>query len=337
MNWWTQLSTIAHADPHVRRRGRLLVTVLLVIIGLDLVCLPLSLRSPVPLLGAAIILITLAIFAAGIAITRAGHVSAAGWVLLATQTVAIALSTALGGPAIGLFFLAIPVITASLVLPPRQIWAVTAVALASAAAATLPRPDLLADPRSVEALAFVAPLIGAASFLAFLGARAMEQALAAAEASAAAAADAQAHAESQARDLAARTDALQRAEGMLHDLVATLETPTVALADGVLLAPLIGAIDSRRAEALTSRLLHDVADQRVRLLILDIAGVTLVDTAVAHALIRIAQAVRLLGCRITLTSVNATVALTLTHLGTDLGGIETAHSPQDVLASLVAA
>jgi rsbT co-antagonist protein RsbR len=107
----------------------------------------------------------------------------------------------------------------------------------------------------------------------------------------------------------------------------------VTLADGVLLAPLIGTIDSRRAQTLTERLLRDIATQRVQLLILDIAGVTLIDIAVAHTLIQITEAVRLLGCRVVLTGVAPTVALTLTHLGTDLGGMETARSPQEVLAS----
>ncbi|NJN15310.1 MAG: STAS domain-containing protein [Oscillochloris sp.] len=60
----------------------------------------------------------------------------------------------------------------------------------------------------------------------------------------------------------------------LLDLVATLETPAVTLANGVLLAPVVGHLDSRRAQDLTSRLLQDVSALRAQLVVLDIAGVS---------------------------------------------------------------
>src|SRR4029079_18757669 len=114
-------------------------------------------------------------------------------------------------------------------------------------------------------------------------------------------------------------------------------TPTVAVADGVLLAPIIGTIDSARAQQITTRILHDTFVQRVNLLIMDIAGVTIVDTAVAKALIETIQAVRLLGCAVVLTGISASVATTLTHLGIALDGVQTLRSPQDVLMTLAGA
>src|SRR5262245_44722938 len=89
----------------------------------------------------------------------------------------------------------------------------------------------------------------------------------------------------------------------LLDLVTTLETPTVGLADGVLLAPLVGHLDSRRIQAFTRRLLQDVSDQRARLVIMDIAGVSTVDTAVARALIDTSRALRLLGCSVIISGI----------------------------------
>lgn len=135
-------------------------------------------------------------------------------------------------------------------------------------------------------------------------------------------------AEAQASELEQRNAEQQR----LLELVATLETPTIAVAEGVLLAPIVGALDSRRAQALTSRLLHEVGTQRARQVILDIAGVTAVDTQVAQALIQSAQALRLLGCAVTITGISPTVATTLTHLGIALDEVTTARSPREVLA-----
>jgi anti-anti-sigma regulatory factor len=136
-----------------------------------------------------------------------------------------------------------------------------------------------------------------------------------------------AFAEQQSRELAQRNAEQQR----LIELVATLETPTIAVADGVLLAPLVGALDSRRAQAFIGRLLQAVSEQRARQVILDITGVTAVDTQVAHALLQTAQALGLLGCQVTITGVSAMVATTLTELGVDLEGVTTARSPQEAL------
>jgi anti-anti-sigma regulatory factor len=117
----------------------------------------------------------------------------------------------------------------------------------------------------------------------------------------------------------------------LLDLVTTLEVPAIQLAEGLLFTPIVGTLDSRRAQALTSRLLREVHTHRARQVIIDISGVVEVDTQVAHALLHTAQALRLLGCSVTLTGISATVATTITQLGISLDGLNTAHSPQEVL------
>ncbi|NTU77836.1 MAG: STAS domain-containing protein [Chloroflexales bacterium] len=123
----------------------------------------------------------------------------------------------------------------------------------------------------------------------------------------------------------------------LIDLVATLETPAVALAEGVLLAPVVGHLDSRRAQMLTERLLQEVGEARARLVVLDIAGVSTVDKGVAHALLRAVQAVRLLGCDVTITGISASIATTMTQLDISLTGVRTARTPQEALQQAVVA
>jgi rsbT co-antagonist protein RsbR len=107
--------------------------------------------------------------------------------------------------------------------------------------------------------------------------------------------------------------------------------PIVTIANNVLFAPVVGSLDTRRSQALTSRLLERVNGERARLVILDIAGVTTMDTGMAKALIDTAQAVRLLGCDIIISGIAASVATTITHLKIDLGNIRTARSPQEAL------
>jgi anti-anti-sigma factor len=142
-------------------------------------------------------------------------------------------------------------------------------------------------------------------------------------------------AEAQARELAEANELMNTQldqQQELLDLVATLETPAVPLAEGVLFAPIVGHIDTRRAQTLTTRLLQAAGEQRARLIVLDIAGVSVMDTSVAKALLNTAQALRLLGCDVTLSGISASVAMTLIHLGIGLEGIKTARSPQEALA-----
>lgn len=156
----------------------------------------------------------------------------------------------------------------------------------------------------------------------------------AAEESARRTAEALVHSEQQARDLAQKALELEHQNAQqqqLLALVSTLETPVVVLADGVLFAPVVGHLDSRRAQDLTSRLLQAASTHRARLMVVDIAGVAAVDTAVAKALVETARALRLLGCSVTISGISAPVAATLTHLGVALDGIATTRSPQDAL------
>jgi len=145
---------------------------------------------------------------------------------------------------------------------------------------------------------------------------------------------AQAHIKAQADALEAANAAQQaqlEEQRRLLDLVATLETPAITLAEGVLFAPVVGHLDSRRSAALTARLLEVAHAQRAHHVIIDILGVSTVDSAVAQTLIQTAHALRLLGCRVTLSGISSDVALTLTRQDIALSDIATVRSPQEAM------
>lgn len=120
----------------------------------------------------------------------------------------------------------------------------------------------------------------------------------------------------------------------LLDLVATLETPAIQIADRVLLTPVVGYLDDSRATALTSRLLRAAHVGRASVVILDVAGVTELDTTGARAIINAVQALKLIGCAVVISGISSTTANTLTSLGVSLSGISVARSPQDALEQL---
>lgn len=104
-----------------------------------------------------------------------------------------------------------------------------------------------------------------------------------------------------------------------------LSTPLIPIADNTVVMPLIGAIDGTRAQLIMEILLEGIAQHQAEIAILDITGVQVVDTQVADALIRVAQAVKLLGTQVVLTGIQPQIAQTLVHLGIDLRGMTT-HS-----------
>lgn len=112
-----------------------------------------------------------------------------------------------------------------------------------------------------------------------------------------------------------------------------LSTPLMPISDGVVALPLIGSIDSRRAQQIMETLLQGVGDRNAHVAIIDITGVAVVDTQVANTLIQAAQAVRLLGARVMLTGIRPEVAQTLIGLGVDLSVIDTKASLQDGIAA----
>jgi rsbT co-antagonist protein RsbR len=116
-----------------------------------------------------------------------------------------------------------------------------------------------------------------------------------------------------------------------------LSTPVIPLSDDVLVMPLIGAIDSRRAQQVLEMLLESVAASRARTVILDITGVPVVDTQVANALLGAAQSVKLLGARIVITGIRPEVAQTIVGLGVDLQQIVIRATLQSGIAYVLGA
>jgi rsbT co-antagonist protein RsbR len=108
-----------------------------------------------------------------------------------------------------------------------------------------------------------------------------------------------------------------------------LSTPLMPIADGVIAMPLIGAIDTMRAQQIMETLLNGVAEYRAQVAIIDITGVKVVDTQVAGALVRAAQAARMLGAQVVLTGISPEIAQTLVHIGAELRDMTTRATLQE--------
>jgi anti-anti-sigma regulatory factor len=115
--------------------------------------------------------------------------------------------------------------------------------------------------------------------------------------------------------------ARMRAEQAQAATLRALSTPLLPIARGVVVMPLVGAIDAPRAEQVLEILLQGIVTHQASMVILDVTGVLVVDTYVARALVTTARAVSLLGAQAVLTGIQPTTARTLVEMGADLGGI----------------
>lgn len=115
-----------------------------------------------------------------------------------------------------------------------------------------------------------------------------------------------------------------------------ISTPAIKLWDRIVILPVVGVVDSLRAQQMMKTMLLKITETSAKVIILDIQGVAAVDTAVANHLIKIAKATKLMGCSCIISGISPAVAETLVELGIELGDISTNSTLQDALADAFA-
>ncbi|WP_096155877.1 MULTISPECIES: RsbT co-antagonist protein RsbRA [Bacillus] len=105
-----------------------------------------------------------------------------------------------------------------------------------------------------------------------------------------------------------------------------LAAPLIPVFDKISVMPLVGTIDTERAKQIMENLLQGVVKHRAEVVLIDITGVPVVDTMVAHHIIQAAEAVRLVGATCLLVGIRPEIAQTIVNLGINLDQIITKNS-----------
>jgi len=108
-----------------------------------------------------------------------------------------------------------------------------------------------------------------------------------------------------------------------QEAIRELSTPTLQVRERLLILPIIGLLDSHRAKQLTDTLLQAIRAHRAKVVVVDMTGVSTVDSKVANHLIQTVEAARLMGAAAIITGLSADVAQSLVTLGVDLGRLNT--------------
>lgn len=102
-----------------------------------------------------------------------------------------------------------------------------------------------------------------------------------------------------------------------------LSAPIIPITDDAIIMPLIGSFDGERAKVVMRSLLHGVSRFSANTVILDLTGVSMIDTEVAGYLHRSIEAIKLKGARAIITGITAEIAEAIIDLGIDWSKIET--------------
>jgi anti-anti-sigma factor len=122
-----------------------------------------------------------------------------------------------------------------------------------------------------------------------------------------------------------------------RDAIRSLSTPIIEVWEGVLTLPIVGVVDKARATEITQALLNAIVQKRCRHAILDLTGVEALDSSTADHLLKMVQAVELLGARGVLVGIRPEVAQTLVTLGVDLSRIVTLSDLRQALLACMRA
>jgi len=126
--------------------------------------------------------------------------------------------------------------------------------------------------------------------------------------------------------LALQGDTIREQQAQLEEqrqTIRELTTPVLQVWDRILALPIVGGLDTARTQEMNEALLQKIVETGSEIVILDITGVPVIDSAVARHLLETVAAARLLGAEVLLVGLSTHTALTLVHLGLDLGGVTT--------------
>lgn len=110
-----------------------------------------------------------------------------------------------------------------------------------------------------------------------------------------------------------------------------MSTPVTMIWQDILMLPLVGIIDSKRAQDIMAAVLNKISVNRAKIFIMDISGVAVVDTAVANHFIKITKATKLMGCTCLVSGVSPSIAQTMVQLGVNVGEVQANATLRDAL------
>lgn len=135
----------------------------------------------------------------------------------------------------------------------------------------------------------------------------------------------------------AYTTSWERTVSLQKIALQELSAPLIPVFEKISVMPLVGTIDTERAKQIMENLLEGVVSHRAEVVLIDITGVPVVDTMVAHHIIQAAEAVRLVGAKCTIVGIRPEIAQTIVNLGINLEDVTTTSTMKKGVEQALAA
>lgn len=119
-----------------------------------------------------------------------------------------------------------------------------------------------------------------------------------------------------------------------QELIQELSSPVITLNNEVALLPLVGDIDTRRAKFMFENTLNQCTNLGVNYLVIDLSGVPMIDTMVAHQIFQLIKGLKLMGVTTSISGVRPEIAQTAVQLGLDFNDISTYSTLRQALNSM---
>lgn len=121
---------------------------------------------------------------------------------------------------------------------------------------------------------------------------------------------------------------IERQKSVINEL----SSPLIQLSKDRALLPLVGSIDTERATAILENTLRNCTEQDIDAIFIDLSGVYLVDTMVAHQIFQLIDSLRLIGVSSTVVGIRPEIAQTAVQLGVDFKQVRTTATLAQALA-----
>ena len=108
-----------------------------------------------------------------------------------------------------------------------------------------------------------------------------------------------------------------------QETIKKLSTPFLPIWNKILMAPLIGMFDSKRIKELTEAVLNNVMYHKPRMLLMDVSGISFIDSNILREIIHLIATIKLLGTKTIIVSIKPFLAQSFVRIGASFDGIET--------------
>ncbi len=128
-------------------------------------------------------------------------------------------------------------------------------------------------------------------------------------------------------------DAQRKEIDGLYDQIESsrFDLPMLKITEHTLMVPLVGAVDSVKSQKIMEDVLDSIKPMQLKVVVLDVAGIKVVDSAVAAHLIKVAKATRLMGCKTIISGISSIISQNIVNLGVDVRDLETTSTLQDAI------